>query len=160
MDLQNSEHMSCPDSTTKRIKLRNELDAAPDFDVSFGGVVFRQHFVTVRFDESYNDVSDETVASVRRLLDIPVYDSLASMMPTHVTFNVGSNRIPPFALLSRGNDRTLFSFGCVFKHCPAFADVRLFRGVERIKWIVLGITHTHDFAAFHTEFPGPRSQTN
>ena len=144
--------MSCPVSTTKRIKLRIELDATPDF-VSANGVVFKQHFVTVRFDESYNDASDETVASVRRLLELPVYDTLASMMRTHVTFNVGSNRVPLFGLRSGGNDRTLFSFGCVFKHCPAFADVRLFRGVERIKWIVLGITHTHDFAVFPARVP-------
>lgn len=145
--------MSREEIHERRVRLRKELDGVLDFTTDGNDIRFIQRFVSVRFDGPYVDVADEIIESAKRMLVSPITQTVASMMRDFVSFKIGSNVIPLFALHRGGNDRSLYSFHCVYSNCPAFVDVRVFAGVDKIKWIVMGISHSHDLASFPARIP-------
>ena len=70
-----------------------------------------------------------------------------------VVFKIGCNVIPLFANDSGGRGRSLHSFHCVYANCLAFIDIRMFRGNVNVKWLAMGVSHTHGFATFPTRMP-------
>ena len=41
----------------------------------------------------------------------------------------------------------------VFEGCPAFLDIRMFSGVDMVKWVVTGVSHCHSFDVFPGRMP-------
>ena len=91
---------------------------------------------------------DRLVKSCRRLLDADVCDTIATLVRQHVFVTIGCNAFPLFALESGGVGRTLFRFRCVYANCSSFLDVRLFASADKIKWVVVCLSHNHSFDAF------------
>ena len=58
-----------------------------------------------------------------------------------------------FALENGGRGRTLFTFKCVYVNCSAFLDMRVFSAVDRVKWVLIGVSHPHDFLFFPQRTP-------
>ena len=58
-----------------------------------------------------------------------------------------------FSLVEGGRERTLFTFQCVYDMCSAFLEVRLFSGVYVVKWVMMGVSHSHDFTSFPKRMP-------
>ena len=80
-------------------------------------------------------------------------DSIARVVLDTLFFRVGCNVVPIFALVSGGRERTLFEFRCVFDGFSTFLDVRFFSAVDVIKWVILGISHSHTFSVFPPRMP-------
>ena len=80
-------------------------------------------------------------------------DTVARIVHDNVTVQIGCNAVPVFALVSGARDRTLFTFRCVYDGCSAFLDIRKFAGADRLKWVIVGISHCHDFSAFPSRSP-------
>ena len=40
-----------------------------------------------------------------------------------------------------------------FYGCSSFIDVRLFSGADVIKWVILGVSHSHTFSVFPSRMP-------
>ena len=59
----------------------------------------------------------------------------------------------PFALVNGGGDRTLYTFRCVYDKCSAFLDVRKFPGAPKVKWVIVCVSHCHDFSSFPSRTP-------
>ena len=112
----------------KRIQARFELDLLPDYTVVGKTVSFRREFRTLTADETFCAVPDVVVARAKTLLTCPLIDTVARTVHDRVFFELGCSRVPLFALLVGGRNRTMFSFPCVFDRCSAFLDVRLFSG--------------------------------
>ena len=141
------------DITTNRRNARRKLDEEPDFVVINSNVTFRQIFETVELVETYVRAPPEIIEATRRILTAERFDSVATTVRDSVFYTVGCNRIPLFANSRGGRGRTLFEFQCVFGGCPAFLDVRMFSGVDMVKWVVTGVSHSHSFVVFPPRMP-------
>ena len=128
----------------QRRLLRAELDAMPDVAVDGTELAFAQRFATVAGDEPFFTAPDAFVASCRALLDADVVDTVPRLVHDTICVRIGCNRVPLFALVSGGRDRTLYVFRCVYGVCAAFLDVRRFLGADKIKLDItyLCLTHT------------------
>ena len=80
-------------------------------------------------------------------------DSIATVVRDTVFFRVGCNNVPVFALVDGGRGRTLFEFRCVFDGCSSFLDIRFFSGADVIKWVIMGVSHSHTFSVFPSRMP-------
>ena len=151
--------MDCetPDQQTtireKRIKTRVALDGLPDFSTNKFGIEFRQSFVTLKANETFFLAPEHLVESCRRLLTLELDVTVARLVHDNVTVRIGCNVVAPFALVSGGRDRSLFTFRCVYDACPAFLDVRKFAGADKLKWVIVGVSHCHDFSVFPSRMP-------
>ena len=141
------------DITTTRQIARRKLDDETDFVVVDSDITFRQTFETVELVETYIHAPREIVEATRKILTAERFDSVAKTVRHMILYSVGCNRIPLFANVRSGRGRTLFEFQCVFDGCPAFLDVRLFSGVDIVKWVVTGISHSHSFDVFPPRMP-------
>ena len=104
-------------------------------------------------DKSFYIAPKCLIESCRRLLSINLDDTVAHVVHDNVTVQIGCNALPVFALVNGGRDRTLFTFRCVYDDCSAFLDVRKFAGADKLKWVIVGISHCHDFSAFPSRMP-------
>ena len=136
-----------------RRSLRDDLDAAPDFAVDGSHVVFFGRVVTVETSDSFSNAPHDTVLSLSQLVSRPVDGTVSAAVRQCVKFKIGSNVVPVFSLVSGGSGRTLFTFKCVFESCGAFLDIRTSASGDRVKWAVMGVSHSHDFAAFPSRMP-------
>ena len=93
------------------------------------------------------------IESCRRLLSLQLDDTVARIVHDNVTVQIGCNVVPVFALVNGGRDRTLFTFRCVYEDCSAFLDIRKFAGADKLKWVIVGISHCHDFSTFPSRMP-------
>ena len=125
--------------------IRRSLDDESDFVVCDSEVTFRQTFETVEFAETFSRAPPEIIEAARKVLTSERIDSLPKTVRETVHFSVGCNQIPLFASVSGGRGRSLFEFRCVFEGCSAFLDIRMFSGVAKAKWVVMGISHSHSF---------------
>lgn len=139
--------------TTTRQIARRKLDDEADFVVVDSNIAFRQTFETVELVETYVRAPREIVEATRKILTAERFDSVAKTVRDLIFYSVGCNRIPLFTNVRGGRGRTLFEFQCVFDGCPAFLDVRLFSGVDIVKWVVMGISHSHPFDVFPPRMP-------
>ena len=137
----------------RRLETRRELDALPDFTATASGVAFRQSFVRIEADESFCVAPTSLNDACRRLLSLDIDGTVARLVHDNVTFKIGCNFVPPFALVNGGRDRTLCTFRCVYDNCSAFLDVRKFAGAEKLKWVIVGVSHGHDFSSFSSRTP-------
>ena len=133
------------DITATRRMIHRRLDDEADFVVCESEVTFRQTFETVELSETFSRAPPEIVDAARKVLTSERIDSLTRTVRETIRFSVGCNTIPLFANVSGGRGRTLFEFRCVFEGCSAFFDVRMFSGVDRAKWAVMGVSHCHSF---------------
>ena len=130
---------------------RQELDALPDFSIGVSGVSFKQSFVQVESDETFFIAPKTLIDACRSILALDINTTVARVVHDNVTVKIGCNHVPPFALVNGGRDRTLFPFRCVYHNCPAFLDIRKFAGAEKLKWVIVGVSHSRDFTAFPTQ---------
>ena len=137
----------------KRTMTRLALDALPDFSADKFRVEFRQSFVALEADETFFFAPEPLVESCRRLLTLELDVTVAQLVRDNVTVRIGCNVVAPFALVSGGRDRTLFVFRCVYDGCPAFLDVRKFAGADKLKWVIVGVSHCHGFSVFPSRMP-------
>ena len=142
-----------------RRSLRDDLDAAPDFAVEGSHVVFFGHVVTVETSDSFSNAPHDIVLSLGELVLRPIDGTVAATVKQCVNFKIGSNVVPVFSLVSGVSGRTLFTFKCVFESCGAFLDIRTSASGERVKWAVMGVSHSHGFAAFPSRMPRNKSPT-
>ena len=142
-----------------RRSLRDDLDAAPDFAVEGSHVVFFGHVVTVETNDSFSNSPHDIVLSLSELVSRPIDSTVAATVKQCVNFKICSNVVPVFSLVSGGTGRTLFTFKCVFQSCRAFLDIRTSASGERVKWAVMGVSHSHGFAAFPSRMPATQSPT-
>ena len=141
------------DTTKRRVAARRRLDNIPDFSTVNSKIEFRQTFETLEDSETFTKAPNEIVQAARNILTSERLDSIAQTVRDAVFYQIGCNKIPLFALVSGGRGRTLFEFRCVFEGCTAFLDVRLFSGVDIIKWILMGVSHSHTFSVFPPRMP-------
>ena len=141
------------DIATNRQMARRILDEEPDFVVVDSNITFRQTFETVELVETYVRAPPEIVEASRKILTAERFDSVARTVRDTVFYSVGCNRVPLFTNVRGGRGRTLYEFQCVFEGCPAFLDVRMFSGVDMVKWVVTGVSHSHSFLAFPLRMP-------
>ena len=132
---------------------RRRLDDTPDFVIDNSSVEFRQTFEILEDLETYTKAPPKIGEAARRVLTLERLDSIAQTIRDTVFFIVGCNKIPLFALVSGGRGRTLFQFRCIFEGCSAFLDVRLFAGADVVKWILMGVSHSHSFNVFPSRMP-------
>ena len=93
------------------------------------------------------------IESCRRLLSINIDDTVARIVHNNVTVQIGCNAVPVFELVNGGRDRTLFTFRRVYDGCSVFLDIRKFAGADTLKWVIVGISHCHDFSAVPSRMP-------
>ena len=132
----------------RRADARWRLDSEPDAVVSDGEVRFRHMFETVEDSETFYRAPADLVESGRRLLTIDAADGVAAAVHNTVVAQIGCNCIPVFAMVNGGRGRSLFTFKCVYPTSPAFLDVRVLPRVDIVKWVLMGVSHSHDFS-FH-----------
>ena len=132
----------------RRLQSRAELDSTSDFSVTESEITFQQSFVSIESEESFFVAPSCLTESCRRLLSLQLDDTVARVVHDNVTVQIGCNVVPVFALVNGGRDRTLFTFRCVYEDCSAFLDIRKFAGVDKLKWVIVGISHCHDFLRF------------
>ena len=53
----------------------------------------------------------------------------------------------------RGTRPELFVFRCVYDAFPAFLDVRKFAGADKLKRVIVWVSHHHDFSVFPSRMP-------
>ena len=137
----------------KRLQSRTDLDSACDFSVTESGITFRQSFVLLESEESFFVAPSCLIESCRRFLSLQLDDTVARIVHDNVTVQIGCSVVPVFALVNGGRERTLFTFRCVYDDCSAFLDIRKFAGADKLKWVIVGISHCHDFSAFPSRMP-------
>ena len=137
----------------RRLQSRAELDSESDFSVTESEITFRQSFVSIESEESFFVSPNCLIESCRRLLSLQLDDTVARIVHDDVTVQIGCNVVPVFALVNGGCDRTLFTFRCVYDDCSAFLDIRKFAGADKLKWVIVGTSHCHDFSAFPSRMP-------
>ena len=144
-----------PNTTVREMRnqLRRKLDDMPDFIVQDSGLDFRQTFETLESPETYFMTPAEIINAARGIMTGERNDSIARVVRDTLFFRVGCNVVPIFALATGGLGRTLFEFRCVFDGCSAFLDVRFFPAVDIIKWVILGVSHSHTFSVFPPRMP-------
>ena len=136
-----------------RIAARRELDDLPDVVIDAQGLRLRQELRVVATAEVFVPIPDPVVERMRVILATELSGSVARVIHDNVYVEIGCNRIPLFALVSGGCDRTLFTFRCVYARCHAFLEARIFSGVYSIKWIATSLSHSHRFDVFPTRMP-------
>ena len=136
-----------------RVQLRRKIDDLTDFVVEDSKIRFRQTFETVEAPETYCRTPEEIVQAARSLMTAERNDSIATVVRDTVFFRVGCNNVPVFALVGGGRGRTLFEFRCVFDGCSSFLDIRFFPGADVIKWVIMGVSHSHTFSVFPSRMP-------
>ena len=132
---------------------RSRLDDMPDFSIDNAKIEFRQTFETLEDSETFTMAPPEIVQAARSILTSERLDSIAQTVRDAVFFQIGCNNVPLFSLVSGRRGRTLFEFRRVFEWCTAFLDVRLFSGVDIIKYILMGVSHCHSFTTFPLRMP-------
>ena len=137
----------------ERTRMRSELDALSDFVTDGKTVDFRREFRTIKSSETYCMVPNQLLERAKMLLTDTLVDSVAKSVHDKIVFPLGCSSVPLFALVRGGRDRTLFKFRCVFDLCSGFLEVRLFSGVYSIKWMMIGLSHSHDFTSFPRRTP-------
>ena len=130
----------------RRMLARQTLDALPDFSIGASGVSFKQSFVEIESDETFFAAPKTIVDACRRILALDINTTVARVVHDNVTVQIGCNHVSQFALVNGGRDRALFTFRCVYDDCPAFLDIRKFAGAEKLKWVIVGVAHSHDFS--------------
>ena len=125
-----------------RRSVRDDLDAASIFAAEGSNVVFFGHVITVETSDYFSNAPHDIVPSLCELVSRPVDGTVAATVKQCVNFNIVSNVVPVFSLVSGGSGRTLFTFKCVFESCRAFLDIRTSASGERVKWAVGGFTLT------------------
>ena len=138
---------------TKRMCARDRLDRDQDYVVVGGKISFRQTFETVEAEETFCRAPDDVINAGRRLLTLDIANGLATLVHDTVVVKIGCNNIPLFAMVCGGRGRALFSFKCVYSGCSAFMDIRVLPHVDTIKWVVMGISHSHGFSTFPRRIP-------
>ena len=136
------------DVATIRRDIRSRLDSESDFVVVESNVTFSQTFEMVELAETYVRAPPEIIAATQKILTAERIDSVAKTVRDLVFYSVGRSVVPLFTNVRGGRGRTLFEFQCVFEDCPAFLDVRMFSGVDMVKWVLSGVSHSHSFACF------------
>ena len=131
----------------------NEFDSRPHFVVVGKNVALRKDFQTVTADETFCETPSAVVERAKTLLEDSLVDSVARTVHDKVFFELGCSHIPLFSLVMGGRERTLFSFRCVFDRCSAFLEVRLFSAIHSVKWVLMGVSHSHDFTTFPRRMP-------
>ena len=121
----------------ERIQRRYKLDFTPKFVMNGKALTFRQTFEVFESPETYFRAPDDIVEQGRRLLDLDIVDTMAKLVHDNGTLRIGRCVIPLFALENGGRGRSLFMFRCVYGWCAAFLVVRMFSGVDKIKWILV-----------------------
>ena len=129
------------------------LDSESDFIVVGGKVCFRQSFKALEADETYCRAPERIVDAGKPLLELDIGNGISSLVHDTVVVGIGCNNIPLFAMVSGGRGHTLFSFKCVYTGCTAFMDIRVLRHADVIKWIIMGVSHSHDFSTFPSRVP-------
>ena len=143
----------------RRSDARAMLDGESDFVVTDGKVCFRQSFETLEYSETFCRAPTEVVDAGRRLLSMDVARGLSAIVHDAIVVEIGCSRVPLFAMVCGGRGRTLFSFKCVYSGCTAFLDVRTIINADVIKWVLMGVSHTHGFSTFPLESHGTLSGT-
>ena len=138
---------------TRRICARDRLDRDQDYVVVGGEISFRQTFETVEAEETFCRAPDDIINAGRRLLALDIANGLSTIVHNTVIVKIGCNNIPLFAMVCGGRGRALFSFKCVYSGCSAFMDIRILPHVDVIKWVVMGISHSHGFSTFPQRIP-------
>ena len=133
--------------------MRNLLDENPNFVVDNCLITRVHHFVTLKTADSFLNAPDNIIQSAVELVTSHVDTTVAATVRESLNFKIGSCIIPLFALVSGGSGRSLFTFKCVFESCPAFVDIRTLDFAGQIKWLVMGISHSHDFSHFPLRVP-------
>ena len=133
---------------TRRMCARDRLERDRDFVVVGGKISFRQTFETVEADETFCRAPDDIINAGRRLLTFDVSSGISALVHNTVIVKIGCNNIPLFAMVCGGRGRALFSFKCVYSGCSAFMDIRVLPHVDVIKWVVMGVSHSHGFSTF------------
>ena len=136
-----------------RAQARAMLDMELDFVVTDGKIRFRQSFETVEDPETLSMAPDEVIDAARRLLTTDIARGLSAIVHDTIVVEIGSSRVPLFAMVSGGRGRTLFSFKCVYSGCMAFLDVRTIPNADIIKWVLMCVSHNHGFSTFPTRMP-------
>ena len=139
--------------SARRLHSRAELDSESDVSVTESEITFRQSFVSIESEEYFFVASNCLIDSCRRLLSLQLDDTVARVVHDNVTVQIGCSAVPVFALVNGGRDRTLFTFRCVYDDCSAFLDIRKFAGADKLKWVIVGISHCHDFSAVTSRMP-------
>ena len=137
----------------ERVRLKLQLDAESDFTTHNNQICFRQSFETVSARETFCTTPEEVVESCRALQDVNLNDTVAKVVRENVHITIGCNTLPLFSLVSCGNGRTLFSFRCVYANCSSFMDIRSFALADKVKWIILCLSHSHGFDTFPARLP-------
>ena len=140
------------DVAIERKDVRSRLDAESDFIVLESNVTFRQSFQTIESIDTYFRTPPEIIDATRGILTSDNIRSIAKIVRDKVFFTIGCNKIPLFVNTSGGRGRTL-EFRRVFRGCSAFLDTRLFSGVNKIKWIAMGISHSRSLSVFPQRMP-------
>ena len=131
-----------------RVQLRSMLDSAPDFSYNKASVSFVQRFETYELPETYFRATDDVIEKGRSLLSTDIVNTIAKTVRDTVTIRICGNEIPLFVLENGGRGRTLSSFHCVYEGCSAFLDVRTFAAAHKIKWVIMGASHSRTFSVF------------
>ena len=137
----------------RRADAKARLDSESDFVVIGGSVCFRQSFQAVEADETFCNAPESIVDAGKRLLELDIGNGISSLVHDTVVVRIGCNNVPLFAMVGGGRGHTLFSFKCVYMGCTAFMDIRVLRHADVIKWIVMGVSHNHDFSTFPNRVP-------
>ena len=137
----------------RRADARAHLDSESDIVVIGGKVGFRQSFEAVEAHETFCRAPQSIVDAGRHLLELDLGNGISRLVHDTVVVKIGCNNIPLFSMVSGGRGHTLFSFKCVDNGCTAFMDVRVLRHADVIKWIVMGVSHSHDFSTFPARVP-------
>ena len=140
----------------KRADARARLDAETDIVVVRGDVVFRRTFETIEDCETFCRAPAVVVDAGRRLLTIDAGDGISAAVHNTIVVWIGCNRIPIFAMVNGGRGRSLFSFKCIYSGCSAFLDVRVLPRVDIVKWVIMGVSHSHNFSVFPRVSPVTR----
>ena len=136
----------------RRAEARARLDSAPNV-VAGGEIGFGHAFEAVEDAETFCRAPEDVVDAARRLLALDAADGIAAAVHDTVVVQIGCNRVPIFAMVNGGRGRGLFSFRCVYPACSAFLDVRVLPHADVVKWVIIGVSHTHDFATFPPRMP-------
>ena len=86
-------------------------------------------------------------------MTIDAADGVAAAVHDTVVVSIGCNCIPVFVMVDGGRGRSLFTFKCVYNGCSAFLDVRVLPHVDIVKWVLMDVSHRHDFSVFPQRLP-------
>ena len=97
----------------RRMLARQTLDALPDFSIGASGVSFKQSFMEIESDETFFAAPKTLVDACRGILARDINTTVDRVVHDNVTVQIGCDRVPPFALVNGGRDRTPFLLRCV-----------------------------------------------